>query len=67
MSEPVKIERKKCCLKVTARLGSSDGKSIRLAICGFGPWATVVVVVCRDPAYSGSTAYADLGNIYSLY
>ena len=26
-----------------------------------------VVVVCRDPAYSGSTAYADLGNIYSLY
>ena len=30
-------------------------------------YVVVVVVVCRDPAYSGSTAYADFGNIYSLY
>ena len=43
--------------------------------CGHLKWVTlglsdhvvVVVVVCRDPPYSGSTAYADLGNIYSLY
>ena len=26
----------------------------------------VVTVVCRDPVYSCSTAYAELGNVYSL-
>ena len=37
--------------------GCVKGKSICLHI---------VVAVCRDPAYSGSKAYAELGYIYSL-
>ena len=32
----------------------------------FKCYIVVVVVVCRDSAYSGLTAYPELGNIYSL-
>ena len=40
---------------------------VGMKISEYTPPIRVIVVVCRDPAYSGSTAYADLGNIYSLY
>ena len=57
----IKRKRKKTYVSPTHRVGTEP------PLPNLGTCSLLLFVVCRNPAYSGSTAYADLGNIYSLY